>query len=68
MSVAENLFLPYSRSGHGGATVNRKRLEAEAAEILARFGIAAQPSDLVRTISVSDQQLLQIARASTNRR
>ena len=67
MSVAENLFLPYSRSGHGGATVNRKRLEAEAVEILVRFGIAAEPSDLVRTISVSDQQLLQIARASTNK-
>ena len=67
MSVAENLFLPYGRSGHGGVTINRKRLEMEAAEILARFGIAAQPSDLVHTISVSDQQLLQIARASTNR-
>lgn len=67
MSVAENLFLPYSRSGHGGAIVSRKRLEAEAAEILTRFGIAAHSSDLVRTISVSDQQLLQIARASTNK-
>ncbi|WP_102960488.1 sugar ABC transporter ATP-binding protein [Mangrovicella endophytica] len=67
MSVAENLFIPFDRSGHGGARFDRRRLEAEAQEYLDRFGIAARPSDLVRTISVSDQQLLQIARASTNK-
>lgn len=67
MSVAENLFLPYDRSGHGGNFVSRRMIEQEAKAILEQFGIAAQPSDLVRTISVSDQQLLQIARASTNK-
>jgi ribose transport system ATP-binding protein len=67
MSVAENLFLPYGKSGHGGIFFNRGRIEEEARTILEQFGIAAHPSDLVRTISVSDQQLLQIARASTNK-
>lgn len=67
MSVAENLFLPFDRSGHGGAIVKHGTLERDAREILARFGIAASPGDLVRNISVSDQQLLQIARASTNK-
>ena len=66
VSVAENLFMPFDRSGHGGI-VNRRRLEAEAQMYLDRFGIEAKPSDLVRHISVPDQQLLQIARASTNR-
>lgn len=66
VSVAENLFMPFDRTGHGGL-VNRKRMEAEARTYLERFGIEAHPSDLVRHISVPDQQLLQIARASTNR-
>lgn len=65
VSVAENLFMPFDRTGHGGL-VNRRRLEAEAQTYLDRFGIEARPSDLVRHISVPDQQLLQIARASTN--
>nr|WP_176024810.1 sugar ABC transporter ATP-binding protein [Brucella pseudintermedia] len=66
MSVAENLFMPFSRTGHGGFVVNRKALTEEAKSYLDRFGIEAQPDDLVANISVSDQQLLQIARACTN--
>ena len=66
MSVAENLFMPFSRTGHGGLTVNRAALIREAQAYLDRFGIGAKPTDLVANISVSDQQLLQIARACTN--
>lgn len=66
MTVAENLFMPFGRTGHGGL-VNRRRMEAEARGYLERFGIEARPADLVRHISVPDQQLLQIARASTNK-
>jgi ABC-type sugar transport system ATPase subunit len=65
MSVAENLLMPFHRSGHRGL-VRSRALEAEAQTYLDRFGVEARPSDLVRRISVSDQQLLQIARASTN--
>ncbi|MGN8114474.1 sugar ABC transporter ATP-binding protein [Labrys sp. 22185] len=67
MSVAENLFMPLNRTGHGGMLFNRRALMAEAQAYLDRFGIEARPQDLVANISVSDQQLLQIARASTNR-
>ncbi len=66
MTVAENLFMPFDRTGHGGALVNRRQLMEEAQTYLDRFGIEARPGDLVARISVSDQQLLQIARASTN--
>lgn len=66
MSVAENLFMPFSRTGHGGLFVNRGALIEEARPYLQRFGIEADPRDLVANISVSDQQLLQIARACTN--
>ncbi|MGV3550905.1 sugar ABC transporter ATP-binding protein [Rhizobium sp.] len=66
MSVAENLFMPFSRTGHGGMLVNRAALADEARSYLKRFGIEADPRALVAHISVSDQQLLQIARACTN--
>lgn len=66
MSVAENLLMPFARSGHHGI-VRRRALEDEAQAYLDRFGIEARPSELVRNISVPDQQLLQIARASTNK-
>lgn len=67
MSVAENLFMPLNRTGHGGMLFNRRALMTEAQAYLDRFGIEARPQDLVANISVSDQQLLQIARASTNK-
>lgn len=68
LSVAENLFIPYERSGFSSATVNHREIQREAQEYLDRFAIEARPTELVRNISVSDQQLLQIARASTNKR
>lgn len=66
MSVAENLFMPFDKTGHGGLLFNRRAVRNEAQSYLDRFGIEARPQDLVADISVSDQQLLQIARASTN--
>lgn len=63
MSVAENLFLPYDRSGFKGM-VSQRQLEEKAVPILKKFGISAKPDDLVHEISVSAQQLLQIARAA----
>lgn len=62
MSVAENLFIPYEKSGIKG-TVNQKEIEKRAVPVLERFSIPVKPNDLVKDISVSSQQLLQIARA-----
>lgn len=66
MSVAENLFLPYEKSGFNG-TVNRNLLYKRAVPILERFHINVEPDVLVKDISVSQQQLLQIARATVNK-
>ncbi|WP_110650411.1 sugar ABC transporter ATP-binding protein [Salinicola peritrichatus] len=66
MTVAENLFMPFSRSHHGGLLFRRRKLERAAQPWIERFKIAARPGDKVRNISISDQQLLQIARACTN--
>ena len=65
MSVAENLFMPYEKSGIKGK-VNFKELEKRALPILEKFSIPIKPSDLVKDISVSSQQLLQIARATVH--
>ena len=62
MSVAENLFIPYEKSGFKGL-VKQKELQKAAVPILERFSIPVRPDDLVKDISVSSQQLLQIARA-----
>ena len=65
MSVAENLFIPYEKSGIKG-TVNQKELEERAISVLEKFSIPVKPGDLVKDISISSQQLLQIARATVH--
>jgi ABC-type sugar transport system ATPase subunit len=67
MTVAENLFLPFGRAGLGGFTLRRRDMIEQAKAHLARFKIGARPEQLAGSLSVSDQQLLQIARACTNR-
>ncbi|MFS2225061.1 sugar ABC transporter ATP-binding protein [Pantoea sp. B65] len=67
MSVAENLFIPYARSGFSGSYIDYQSLNLAAQLYLDTFSIEARPDELVRNISISDQQLLQIARASTNK-
>ncbi len=65
MSVAENLFLPYEKSGFKGL-VNVRELEEKAKPLLDKFHIPVKPDDLVKDITVSEQQLLQIARATVH--
>ncbi len=67
MTVAENLFMPFERSEIRRKMLNRSRLAQAAQKYIDRFRIHAEPHQLVKDIMVSDQQLLQIARASTNR-
>lgn len=63
MTVADNLFIPFDKSGFGKGLVHRRELEERARPWLEKFHMTAQPDQLVREISVSEQQLLQIARA-----
>ena len=67
MSVAENLFMPFWKSGFKKPMVNRKLLEPAAVPWLEKFQINAGPGEIVKNISVSNQQLLQIARATVNK-
>ncbi len=63
LSVAENLFIPFKRSNIKGV-INQKTLLEKAVPILKKFNINVSPEAKVRDISVSQQQLLQIARAT----
>ena len=63
MTVAENLFMPFERSHLKGA-VSQKKLREKAVPILKKFNIDVSPDTEVKDISVSQQQLLQIARAT----
>lgn len=67
MTVAENLFMPFSKSGSRNIFVNDRELNKQAIPYLEKFYITAKPSDLVDDISVSEKQLLQIARAIVNK-
>ncbi len=67
MTVAENLFMP---DGLGVQPwlpiVNDQALFRRAVPFLEKLKITAHPSDLVARISISEQQLLQIAHATVN--
>ncbi|AQU88698.1 sugar ABC transporter ATP-binding protein [Komagataeibacter nataicola] len=65
MTVAENMFMPFAKSGFGRMTVSRTAMEAAAQKLMTRFGMHARPGQKVGHISVPDQQLLQIARAAS---
>lgn len=64
LSVARNIFLgrePRNRFG----LIDRTRLEADTRALLARFSIMLDPSAEVNSLSVAQQQMVEIARALT---
>jgi ABC-type sugar transport system ATPase subunit len=67
LTVSENLFIPFKKSGFSRAFLTRGTLHRAAHRYLKTFRITADPNEKVKNLSVSDQQLLQIARAATNR-
>jgi ribose transport system ATP-binding protein len=64
LDIARNIYLgiepttPYK-------TIDKKRLYADAAELLERFHIQLDPTELVGKLSVTQQKLVEIARALT---
>ncbi|MDR3356155.1 MAG: sugar ABC transporter ATP-binding protein [Spirochaetaceae bacterium] len=65
MSVAENLFIPFKLNGLR-CIVSKSKLQTMAVPWLERFKIRAGPGELVKNISVSERQMLQIARSMTD--
>lgn len=62
MIVAENLFLPFR--DNSGWRIQQTLINKKAQPVLDRFHLKIAPDDLVKDISVSEKQLLQVARAT----
>jgi ribose transport system ATP-binding protein len=63
VSVAENIFMATTNSSRA-PLMNYAALEAKASDILRRLG-DIDPAAMVRTLSISQQQLVEIAKALT---
>ncbi|MDR1677188.1 MAG: sugar ABC transporter ATP-binding protein [Deltaproteobacteria bacterium] len=61
LSVAENIFL--GRAMRKGIRIDRKAMEREAAKIFRRFNININPASLVKDLTVGYQQIVEIAKA-----
>jgi len=63
MTVMENLFIPFRNVGVTKGIYRRAELERKAQSYIERLSMDVRPGDIVNRIPVSDQQLLQVARA-----
>lgn len=61
LSVAENIFL--AREPRRGLFVDRTTLRIDAQRCLDRLGVDIRPGTIVRTLSVAQQQMVEIAKA-----
>jgi ribose transport system ATP-binding protein len=66
LDIARNLFLGMEPM-HGGGLVNGRALYAKAAELLKRFHIDLDPTEVVGKLSVTQQKMVEIARALTTK-
>jgi ribose transport system ATP-binding protein len=61
LSVAENIYL--AREPRRGWFIDRARLRADATRCLQRLGVDIAPDTIVRTLSVAQRQMVEIAKA-----
>ncbi len=61
LTIAENIFLGSEIASNG--IVNRAAMEAESQETLDRLGVTFSPKTIVGTLSIAEQQMIEIARA-----
>jgi ABC-type sugar transport system ATPase subunit len=66
LSVAENIFVGHERRNRLGL-VDHARTHREASELLERMGVSLDPRASVGSLSVADQQMVEIARAMVHR-
>lgn len=61
LTVAENIFFAREPLKHG--LVDKRKMNSDAAKLLAMFDIDVTPTDIVNTLSVAKQQMVEIAKA-----
>jgi len=62
LSITENIFVGHERRTRIG-TVDHARMRREARELLERLGVSIDPSVSAGSLSIADQQMVEIARA-----
>jgi inositol transport system ATP-binding protein len=65
LTIAENVFI--GREPRRGPFIQWRRMERETRAILERIGMPLDPRRTVRTLSVAEQQMVEIARALSMR-
>lgn len=65
LTVAQNIFL--GKEYRKGLFLDIKRMNAEAGELLRSLGIAINPETVVRNLGVAYQQIVEIAKAVSNK-
>jgi ribose transport system ATP-binding protein len=66
LSVAENIFVGHERRNRLGL-VDHARTRRDATEVLSRLGVALDPRTSVASLSIADQQIVEIARAMVHK-
>lgn len=66
LSVVENIFVGHERRNRLGM-VDHARNRREAKELLSRLGVSLDPRTTVASLSIADQQMVEIARAMVHR-
>jgi len=66
LSVAENIFVGHERRNRLGM-VDHARNRREAKELLSRLGVSLDPRTTVASLSMADQQMVEIARAMVHK-
>ncbi len=64
MNICENLFLGREFLG-GGRLIDYKAMNREAAKLLDRIGVRLDPTRLMRELTVSQMQMVEIAKATS---
>jgi rhamnose transport system ATP-binding protein len=64
LSVAENSYIVMGRQPLGaGRRIDRRGMNAAAAELFGRLGVRLDPGRISRGLSIADQQIVEIAKA-----
>jgi ribose transport system ATP-binding protein len=61
LSVCENIFL--AREPRKGWFIDRKKMQVDAQRLLDRLNVRINPTDTVKTLSIAQQQMIEIAKA-----
>jgi len=67
LDVAQNIFLGHELRGRLPGTVNHRRMHAEARRLLDSLGLAIDTRMLVHQLGVAQQQVVEIAKALSQR-